>query len=387
MTYNKTINEGIPTLTGIRFLFASCVVLLHTQIYTNWLDQAPLIRDGIVMSGAAGVNFFFVLSGFILTYAMCTTLSGTRSKRTFYLTRFARIYPVYALGLIASIPIVVCLGFDSKIVPEGIGNKILSLSSHAILMQGWLPEYVLKWNPTGWSLSAETFFYALFPFIAPLILRQNTRTTSIIAIVSYCVSLAFPLICHGLNLVDMYVPGSGTAFMNVNLYFFFPLIRLPEFLLGMAAAGLFLKEMHFFKRHASFFLWVGFIGILIGLQIGGALIPLLMMTNGALGIFAVFLILGLSGATKSSLSDLLGRKVMVHLGHASYALYVIHLPALFLYVALLPENYNKIAALSIYLFGVTLLSVGIYHFYERPLQHLILKKLKGPEPNPSSNPA
>lgn len=380
-------NKAIPTLTGIRYFFALCVVLLHTQIYTGWLDHAPMVRDGIVMSGAAGVSFFFILSGFILTYTMSTAQSSVRSTREFYMARFARIYPVYIVGLIASVMIVLALGFNEDMIPAGVGNKIASLFVHVTLLQGWLPEFAIYWNPPGWSLSAEAFFYALFPFAAPMILRQKTLRLIGIAVLSYGFSLAIPFICHALNLVDMYVPGSGTAVMSANLYLFFPLIRLPEFMLGIAVAALFLKETAFFKRHAHALLWVGFAGLLIGLQIGSVWIPQLMMNNGALGIFAALLILGLASAQKNSLSDLLASKMMVHLGQASYALYIIHLPVLFLYVALLPENTNEALALSLYLFGVTLMSWGIYRFYERPLQCLILKKIKGPEPNPSSNPA
>lgn len=369
--------QDIPALTGIRWLFALCVVLLHTQIYTNWLDHVDNIRDGIVLSGAAGVNFFFILSGFILTYTTTTTpIDQNNTKRAFYLARFARIYPVYALGLLASIPIVLWLGFDEEIMPVGASHQISSIIVHASLLQGWIPHMAFHWNPPGWSLSAEAFFYALFPLLAPMLIRQNTRSIIIIAALSYGASLAIPLACHALGLVNMHVPGSGSAAISAKLYMFFPLIRLPEFILGIAAACLFLRERRTVSRYALVLLWIGFVGIVIGLQIGGIWIPQLMMNNGALGLFATFLILGLAATPPNSLSTLLGCRLMVRLGQASYALYVIHLPVLFLYVSLLPDSMNKMLALSLYLFGVTLLSVAIFRFYERPMQRMILRKMK-----------
>ena len=90
----------IRPLTSVRFIFASLVVAFHGS---ELLERAGLARDGafsnLLYFGFIGVPFFFVLSGFVLAYTY-REMQTRQSRRDFWLARFARIYPMYLLGLI-----------------------------------------------------------------------------------------------------------------------------------------------------------------------------------------------------------------------------------------------------------------------------------------------
>src|SRR3954470_9302060 len=98
----------LRALTGIRFFAAFHVLLLHTTL--RYLGHAPIWVQNIVGSGYVGVSLFFILSGFILTYSYSPDgHADVTRKREFWAARFARIYPVYALGLLLAGPVFITL--------------------------------------------------------------------------------------------------------------------------------------------------------------------------------------------------------------------------------------------------------------------------------------
>lgn len=84
----------IDTLTSLRFIFALMVFGAHCYVIDDFFD-AHFFKEGFV-----GVSFFFVLSGFILSYNYREKLLERRiSRRTFWVARIARIYPLHWLTL------------------------------------------------------------------------------------------------------------------------------------------------------------------------------------------------------------------------------------------------------------------------------------------------
>lgn len=78
----------LPALTGLRFFAAFAIVVLHGM--AAW--PLPIFVAELALN--QGVSFFFVLSGFILTYVY-RDLSGKGAVREFYIHRIARIWPVH----------------------------------------------------------------------------------------------------------------------------------------------------------------------------------------------------------------------------------------------------------------------------------------------------
>jgi peptidoglycan/LPS O-acetylase OafA/YrhL len=118
--------------------------------------MGPIIPMTSLLPLALGVSFFFVLSGFILTYAY---QDGFKAGE-FYLARFARLWPVHAVTL--------ALAFW-LLSPFLIARPewALPFLANALLLQAWVPVvgYVFSFNAVSWSISVELFFYLIFPFL------------------------------------------------------------------------------------------------------------------------------------------------------------------------------------------------------------------------------
>ena len=161
-------NREIKALTSLRGVAAIAVVLQHfsstAQSHSSgWIPS-------IVPHGYMAVDFFFVLSGFIMSYTYLAAFQsdGTRAFAPFLLKRVARIFP---LGL-AVLAIILLLGGIASIW----GRSELFISEHAVdvgltrsifvnvlHMQGFFPKHNL--NDPSWSISVEMAAYVLFPFL------------------------------------------------------------------------------------------------------------------------------------------------------------------------------------------------------------------------------
>ena len=96
--------QKLSGLTGLRFLAAFYVFIFHIQMRVG-TPFLPKILTNLVSQGALGVNVFFVLSGFILSYSQIKGLAivqfPDRSQFiNFMIKRIARIYPAYVVRTI-----------------------------------------------------------------------------------------------------------------------------------------------------------------------------------------------------------------------------------------------------------------------------------------------
>lgn len=196
----------IKPLTSLRFFFALLVFLSHYNI-----GNSALFSEGYI-----GVSFFFILSGFILSYSYEERiLSGLVSKSSFYVARFARIYPLHILTF--TLALLLALIYKEHIT-------FLTASTNIALLQSWIPlkSYYFTFNSPSWSISDEMFFYAVFPF---LILFFNKPKQLILKLGSI-IALA---IIYGLTMAYIYdVPDKYHAWFYIN-----PLFRLIDFVIGI----------------------------------------------------------------------------------------------------------------------------------------------------------
>jgi peptidoglycan/LPS O-acetylase OafA/YrhL len=149
-------------LDGLRGLSALMVVIFHAT-FNSHLKQLALFQNGWLF-----VDFFFVLSGFIITATYAAKLQNGANFRHFVWLRLGRLYPLhlfvlclYLLYEFAWIAVLSDLspssrpGFTAANTPEGFGASLLLVHSF-----GWLPKLV--WNTPSWSIGAEFFAYLLF---------------------------------------------------------------------------------------------------------------------------------------------------------------------------------------------------------------------------------
>src|SRR5713101_642898 len=95
----------IKALTSLRFFAAVHVILFHMTM--NRIGTYPLLVRNFLLASPIGVVFFFVLSGFILTYNYVRKDKPVTDSRSFWRARFARIYPVYVLSLGVGLPVLI----------------------------------------------------------------------------------------------------------------------------------------------------------------------------------------------------------------------------------------------------------------------------------------
>ena len=234
----------LPALTGVRFLAAFYVVLFHVsglQVHgLNLISSTPWWLKGLVGSGYVAVSLFFTLSGFVLAYTYLDSEGLPRiSDRQFWRARFARIYPVYLLGLVVAAPFAFSSLFHRE-PPPSTFQIASTIVAPITLLQAWTPTLAIAWNIPGWSLSVEAFFYALFPFIARGLAGASRRTLLIVAVVSWAFTLAIPAIYLVWAPDGLAWPQAASYGLWLNGIKFNPLARLGEFMIGVVLGRLFL---------------------------------------------------------------------------------------------------------------------------------------------------
>lgn len=163
--------QRFEVLDAWRGLCALVVALEHLSI-DNVLHENALVRHG-----ARFVDFFFVLSGFVIAHAYRDRLQAGRQVWTFLLRRIGRLWPLHATILVLLvIAELVLLGTAERGLsigrePFSDRNLISALPSNVLLVHGWGLHDRLTWNTPSWSISAEMFAYVLFAAICVLVSR------------------------------------------------------------------------------------------------------------------------------------------------------------------------------------------------------------------------
>lgn len=296
------------------------------------------VARGVLSSGYLGVSLFFVLSGFILAYNYLDATGERRVDRaSFWNARFARIYPAYALSLLVAFP-TVWRWAVAKVVetPFAVAAaKVLAVAVfNTSLLQAWLPQTVPPWNAPGWSLSVEALFYGLFPFVAPAFAargaRRPVRTLAALWIAGLVVPSLYVLIARHPHLS----PLDGTEpTMVLTAISYFPLLHLPEFLLGVVVGKLFLSydraPVDPANRARARWGAVADCALIAypALLAATPVLPYPLLHNGLLAPVFALIIFALA-AGDGVASRVLGTAPLLLLGEASYALYLFHLPLL-----------------------------------------------------------
>jgi peptidoglycan/LPS O-acetylase OafA/YrhL len=316
----------LKPLTSIRFVFAMLVVLFHGQSFLSHSgvsDHWPSIILAMMSRGNIGVDFFFVLSGFILSYSYQNRLNQPKDCVGFWWARFARIYPAYLLAFMVFLPIAVHWVVSGR-TRFGLVIAVLQLT----LTQSWVPAAAMEWNAPAWSLSAEAFFYALFPFIFLRLLVLPNRSMILLAIFAFTISQIGSLFGSYFGAALAQLLNSTLGFKDLSQggmrddWAVFPIFRFPEFLFGMAIGILFTRTPPLTKLWRNMALLTGLVGLGTELIVIGPYVPGALFENGLLMPFLGLVLFGLA----RSKSIFFNHSVFVALGDASYSVYLLHIP-------------------------------------------------------------
>lgn len=368
------LRPKIPALTSLRFFAALHVLLFHTRAMGAVFG--PVWFQRLSSIGYVGVSFFFVLSGFILVY----TYSGRSvTPKKFWRARFARVYPAYAFALLLTLPIFLysVTHFREMGLPFGAfqaAHTKIAAGLEILLLQSWVPPAALSWNAVGWSLSVEAFFYLLFPFLVTRFERWSKAqlffTIALCWIASNAVSGGYAFFRpDGVVNPDANV---YTSWMNVVK--FFPLVRLPEFLMGMSAGILFLRSSRS-PRLAAPLVLSGAIAIALVSAFSNRL-PYAMIHTALLSPAFAAIVYGI--ALRPKWASVLDFKLPVLLGDSSYSMYLIHSSFVFpvFHTSTGAVRNANFGGLALCLGIVLLFSMLIYRFIEEPARRKLRSKPK-----------
>jgi peptidoglycan/LPS O-acetylase OafA/YrhL len=173
----------IKALSGLRIVAAVWVVLFH---FRPLLEQAaPDFRSAlapVLNCGAQGVDLFFILSGFVLTWTYLDKMGeswSTRATLHFLWLRLARVWPVYLVTLhLAALWIIFTLYIGH--VPSKAVDQLNAVSyvRQLLLVQLWFQPFFdgSSWDGPAWSISAEWLAYLLFGVLVLVIFRIARAT-------------------------------------------------------------------------------------------------------------------------------------------------------------------------------------------------------------------
>ena len=203
----------LPSLTGLRWVAALLVFGLHVHNFHYFGGTGGAVVAWGFGAGAGGVSFFFVLSGFVMLWS---SRPGD-SAPAFWRRRFARVYPVHLVTAALALLLAVTTGRLG--VPPLSGGL-----ANVLLVHSWWHPWWQTLDPVSWSLACEVFFYAAFPLLAPVLRRLGARGSAALA---------------GASVLAVLVQSWADAHHLLGwAAYTHPLARLPEFVLGAAAARL-----------------------------------------------------------------------------------------------------------------------------------------------------
>ena len=316
---------AIPQLTTIRFAAALLVVLFHVGDPLE--AELPRWVGGVFDNGYAAVGFFFVLSGFILAYNYTPGGSLRVPARTFWSARAARLLPLYLLTLAVATPALLIKAFN---VEGGLTLLMPTLLFVPLMLQAWVPPLAVAWVGPAWSLSAEAFFCTVFPALTRGIRRLRGDGLLLAVGLLWLVSLSLPTLYLAIAPDGLGSVGSEDRGFWLDALRWNPLVRLPDFAIGVLLGRYFLLERSTAgvpaaaRRRARWLTPLAVVATIFAILLSSQL-PHLYLHNGLLTPLYALLIYALAwdtGRIARALSFPLGER----LGDASYALYLLHVP-------------------------------------------------------------
>lgn len=216
--------EHYVALDSWRGICALLVVLFHFPI-SGLVSAAPIVANGYLF-----VDFFFVLSGFVIATAYGDALDEPNSLWRFLVRRFGRLWPLHATILAVFVAISLVkgnFGADNQ-------HSATSVVTNILMIHGLGIEPSLTWNGPSWSISVEWALYLVFGLLAAVTWR---RMAYLMLVVIGALVLAFQAPFHAASTFDYGLFRGFAGFFTGALLTYAPRLRLGG---GMefAVAGL-----------------------------------------------------------------------------------------------------------------------------------------------------
>ena len=363
------MRRQLDFIQALRGIAALAIVIYHARWYladTQYWEQIQ--RYGVSLG--AGVDLFFIISGFIMVYATQNSKPTAEYVKDFGIKRLSKIWPAYAVITIAYI----FLGRDGfNYVADNVSNIVSSLLF--IPISATDPLYVGTADivlPVGWSLNYEAYFYLIF---AISIFFQKWRWLALTSwLLLTLVVLPATKSIYTLNPLTPMVFTSSYISMISN-----PIIW--EFFAGILCGLIYLSKFKIKSLAILYSMIAGSICFYIWGQIN-----MLGKQPGILGWGGYSLLIFFSLMMLSKVKDIKPPLVMIWLGNMSFTLYLAHLVgfnlAVRLYLAFdLKEQIHTWTFALLAIISAVLLSAIIRNFLEDYLYRACTDLLRGGREN------
>jgi peptidoglycan/LPS O-acetylase OafA/YrhL len=373
----------IKALSGLRIVAAVWVVLFH---FRPWLEvSAPGFRSAlapVINCGAQGVDLFFILSGFVLTWNYLDRMGESFSMKAtlhFLWLRLARVWPVYVVTLHLALAWIIFTLYVGHL-PSPVADQLsaVSYARQVLLVQLWFQPFFdgSSWDGPAWSISAEWLAYLLFGVVVLAIFRI-ARATRVRGLLWLAVAACLP----------------PTLLLLATGHFYTPWSWLPRIVMQFTAGALAcaaVRKMQLSEAgqrragYLSVVLCAGIIGILYFLD--AYPVAKVSDSSGLVDVLFVPLVASLAVGI-GSLPRLLSTRIMVYGGYISFSLYMVHeivhtawnwFTAQF-EIILTPSWSAKLIMVGV--FAVAFLgAVLLYHFVEEPARIWMRNMVKERQP-------
>lgn len=385
----------LEAITGLRFFAAAYVVTYHYA--ADALRDAPAVVRNINACGPTAVSLFFVLSGVVLAYGS-TDDEGrcAKPRRRFWLDRFARIWPLFAVAAVLAMPLDLgrlrhewgTTGAASLVYM--VVHTVLAL----LLVQAFIPHLAVTANGPGWSLSVEAFFYALFPWLVHRLRVHSTAQLVRRVAIFWTLSMAPVLVVWWLERRHPSLRTDRLAFLGVDITQGFvlerlvlnnPLFRLAEFCIGICVGHWLVARTRRTtvdvprrgdRLRPVEALTIGALAVfLVAVAFTGALHDPreLLMQSGYLAPVLAMVLVGIACGARP-FARLLASKPLVQLGTASYALYIIQEPFHYYWTKIVKLDLARPVWFLVFFVLLLTASVLAERLIEKPARSLLIAR-------------
>lgn len=340
----------IKSHTALRGIAAFLVVFYHYKSNLGYREEISSVT-GFFDTADRFVDFFFMLSGFVMGYVYLDRIDGPGEKKAFFISRFSRIYPLHIFTMAIMVGLFLYSGAEisSDVAADFIRN--------VLLVHAWGAQDAFIFNFPSWSISGEFAAYLMFPVLAAIVVRSAWGQALLV------------ISAIGAVLAEHYLVNvTGLPWERLCL-----LRAVPLFALGIVLYVRRNLVSSLSTGALSCIQVVATIGILVAMHLSATLIIFLPL-------FVALIVSTYSD--KGVLPRLLNNAPLYGLGLISYTIYMLHVPVRAVgyfiwpkFMFLVPESFRDTAFVAICTVVTLVAGVYIYRLFEMPMRRVLRARL------------
>lgn len=365
-------------LNGLRFIAATAVIVEHVEYHKTNAGFESFNIEPLSVIGTIAVLFFFVLSGFLITYLLFKEkeVTGAISAKNFYIRRILRIWPLYYIIFILGFFILPFIPFMSA--GRLTVDMMKHYTPHFLLNFFMLPNIsrallpVIPYNGQAWSIGVEEQFYLIWPLLIKYSRNYLRTVLSVVFIYVFLLALVLPA-------ANKFLPEGA---MHNFIHGFTRVVRqTPIVCMGIGATGAYLlyfekkKFLDFiFSRVFQYFLYA------ITFLMLASVIKYTLWLQMFISVLFTCIIVNIAANPASIFR--LNNRGMNYLGKISYGMYMYHSIVIIAVINLTRMYFDHLSfaiglGLHLVIIGATIgVSAISYRYLEEPFLRLKLKFTK-----------